>query len=298
MLIRPVMKRAAGLLLALSLAGCLEGAAPEGRMFRDSATAIDTASAGLLDELANAEREIATLALNALRGGSDSRRGCVVIGAASNAIRDFCPDDAMIQGGVGDPPGTARLRRGLAAVNAQALLMVALAEQAPGVERDSRLGRLTVELNALAAAANGPGAEVYRPLGLTAVTQGLQPLATGLMTADDPNAIRALLLANEQATEALITVLRASPTVFFREQANQVSSLGRGRGPQAAALRRLETERQLLANYLLLLNRSAQNWRSAAQLLRHGRPAAFTALSDTAVSTQIEAESIRRARAR
>jgi len=293
----PVMRRMVGLCAVFSLAGCMEGMAPEGRMFRESAASIDTASAGLLDELSNAEREIATAVLSARRAGSQAGRGCVIIGAAGNAIRDFCPDDAAVQGGVGDPPGTARLRRGLATVTSQALLMVAIAEQASGAERETRLGRLTAELNALAAAANGPGAEVFRIVGLDAAVQGLRPLSAGLMAADMPANIRAVLLANEAATEALITALRSSPTVFFRDQANQATALGRG-AAQTNALRRLETERRLLANYLQLLNRAAENWRSAAQLLRHGRPASFSALSDTAISSQIEAESIRRARAR
>lgn len=276
----------------------MDGTLPEGRMFRVSANAIETASAGLLDELANSEREIATSALAAQRGGTATGRPCIMGGSTRSAIRDFCPDDVTVQGAVGDPPGTARLRRGLAAVNSQALLMVALAEQAPGAEREGRLGRLSSDLTALNAAANGPGAEVFRPVGFDAAVQGLRPMAAGLIASDSPANLRALLLANEPATEALIGALRASPTAFFRDQADQMTARGRFASSQANALRRLETERRLLANYLQLLDRSAQNWRSAAQLLHNGRPASFSALSDTALSSQIEAEGIRRARAR
>ncbi|MBR0655960.1 hypothetical protein [Plastoroseomonas arctica] len=267
-------------------------------MFRESATAIDTTSAGVLDELANSEREIATSALAAQRGGTASGRPCFIGSTTRSAIRDFCPDDVTVRGSVGDPPGTARLRRGLATVNSQALLMVALAEQTSGAEREARLGRLVSDLTALNSAANGPGGEIFRPVGYDTAVQGLRPMAAGLIASDMPASLRALLLANEAATESLIAALRASPTAFFRDQADQMMARGRTVAGQANALRRLEDERRLLANYLQLLERSAQNWRSAAQLLRYGRPASFSALSDTAISSQIEAEGIRRARAR
>jgi hypothetical protein len=303
-------------LLALALGGALLvggcATAPRAELTRLQAVMTTTRAAAdpIFDDLAIAERRVGMAqATSAARAGIPNA-ACEArwIGSPSAGfIGALCPDHIRFESAIGDPPGTAALRSGLATLSGATEALLALAENRNLAEAEMQVQALTGALSALVQATAAPfgptsgAADVLKLLGPVA-TQ-LQPLIDGLVAANNAERARGLILEYDPAFTQLIAALRgAVPAMFqifvvdqgFREALAPPSQRAAIR---ADAPRLMNGYRRLLADYAVMLDGVARAWAATVVAARTPGSTDLVAINAALTDARVAAESVRRAQA-
>ncbi|WP_160121657.1 hypothetical protein [Rhodovarius lipocyclicus] len=272
----------------------------------------------LFDDLALAERRVGVQratspAIAASLGGpppAPTASGCVArwIGEPTNGfLGALCPEHIAYENSIADPPGTASLRRGLAALIGATEALLALAENRNLAEAEAQIQGLAGALASftqVAAAPFGPTSGAAAVLTLLGpVAQQLQPLANELVSANNAARVRELILQNEDNFNRLIVQLREAHDAVFQifvadsEIRIALASRADRAALQAGRSRLMNGYRLLLSNYVVLLPRAEGSWKAVVRAAKE--PTGFNLITTRAAvdDARIAAEAIRRAQA-
>lgn len=251
-------------LLVVVLLSCTRNAGvAEFVAYRDAFEASRSASDSLFDLLAIAERE--------------ERRLIVSRGP------EFSVDDASAFATIGEPPLTTSYRHAFATITQYNLVMVGLAS-------GTSAQQLSGEMAGLASKSVGLATVLVPGLGVNLFP--FVPLAQSLGTIALTHRTRALfqqdLAANSTPVIRLMTAMRDGSTVIFAMLANAgQTELGAGAG-------RRETLRQVVSDWVVLMNRNIEALKLASNASRNGSSGADIAtLRSTISDLQNSAEAVR-----
>jgi len=309
-----------GVVLAAALLGTGCASAPRSELMRMQAQMSNVRAAAdpLFDDLALAERRVGlhratSPAIAASLGGppaAPTASGCVAhwMGEpASGFLGALCPEHIAYENSIADPPGTASLRRGLAALIDATAALLALAENRNLAEAEAQIQGLAGALSGftqVAAAPFGPTSGAAAVLTLLGpVAQQLQPLANELVRANNAVRVRELILQNEDNFNRLIVQLRRADDAMFQiflsdsEIRIALASRADRAALRAGQPRLINGYRLLLSNYAVLLERAEEAWKAVVRAEKE--PASFNLIATRAAvdEARVAAEAIRRAQA-
>lgn len=296
------------LLASLAAGACAPRPTEELRRFSSAAETGRASVQPLLDDLAAAERgnrreELILSAMVEAPGIRDRCAGPWVGGPSRDRgyPAAFCLSDAPYYATAGDPPVAAALRRGLDVVVAFAAALRRLVEGDAAEAETAQLARAAGELEALATAA-GPAA----PAGAAAVAAAIGPATKGLLVVvvrpllheRDARRARDLILAEQAAVDALIAALaaaaeKAEPILTARASFAAVRAAG-DPAAQAARAARVNAQRAMLGDYVVMLERTRMLWRAVVDSAEAPQGLRAAALADGAADFRAHAEAFRR----
>lgn len=272
----------ATLLLLPVLTGCSGGIA-EFQIYDQAFDAQFAKGEAVLDRVARAERIVVL------------RRE-----ARKPALQEFDPNNAAAYLGTGDPPITAAMRASLKSVQSYNKALTGLANGESARSLSARAGKVTSNLlsasGALAVASGGSSAFAAAGAGLVG---GLLPVFERVAAAANRAAFRRDLLKAYPDMRKLLQRMRDGTSEMFeliRRSYVQRGLLGASGGVPTADLPKLRQERQLLAGWVVLLDRTLVAMDSAAEAsLRGASSADIAVLAETSSELRILAETIRAA---
>lgn len=309
-----------GWVLALALPGIGCAPVPRGELARLQAQ-MDTVRAAadpLFDDLALAERRVGlqaatSPAIAASLGGPPVvplPSGCAPrwIGPPEDGfLGALCPEHTVYESAIGDPPGTAALRRGLAVLVDATGALLALAENRDLAGAGAEVQGLATALAGfveVAAAPFGPTSGAAAALRLLGpVAHALQPLSDQLLQVGNAARVRRLILDNEGGFAALIDGLRAAvPAMYEVFLADSEARIALAPRADRAALRAGQARtmrgwRRLLSDYDQLLAGAARSWRAVVAAAREPARADLSATRGALDDARAAAGALRRAQA-
>ena len=268
-----------GLALVLLLVASCSAGIPEFRYFDE---AYDTQAAEadkVLDRLGAAERTLKRRQFNDDPG-----------------IRDFDPDEAGYYVDIGDPPLTGAIRNSVRSVGLYNDALSGLATGEAAAALTARIGEASTSLASAAqsfGALSGPGI-VFVPAAQTAI-RGLLPLFQAAAAAANRAEFRRELIAAYPDLRAFVVAIRAgTPEIFdvMRRSYVQRGLLGGTDGIVDEDLARLEADRQLLAGWVILLDRTLAAMDAAKAAVESGSPADVETLVSASIGIRTLAETI------
>ncbi|MBY5672292.1 hypothetical protein HFO32_23120 [Rhizobium leguminosarum] len=242
---------AAGILLfGILLSGCASGV-PEFQLYVQAYTSQHVHAEYVLDRVARAERIVVRRRLD-----------------LENADVDFDPDKAGYYLDTGDPPITGSIRASLNSLNNYNAALGALASGEKAEAIATRMGTLASALIGTAATlvqATGPATFIpsaTKPLdeAIQAVNRAL-PLVKTVATYASRDAFRKQLIAAYPAMRQLLIAMRdATPAMYeiMRRSYVQRGSLESGSGISIAGSDLLLKDRELLAGWVILMDKSVE----------------------------------------
>jgi hypothetical protein len=301
---------------ALLAAGC--AGAPRAELTRLQAAMATTRAAAdpLFDDLAIAERRVGTTTTLAeargagAAGAPPTPSGCIArwTGERSTGfVGVLCPEHIPFESGIGDPPATASLRCGLAALTDATTALLALAENRNLDEARAQVEGLTGALSGFVQAAAAPfgptsGAQAVLTL-LGPVAAQLQPLIGQIVAANNAERVRRLILDDEQRFVALVRGLRgAVPAMNQMFVADFEQRIAFATPAQRAALvadgaRTMNGYRRLLSDYARLLDGVDAAWVATVAAAREPERVDLAAINAALGEARTAAETVRRAQA-
>jgi hypothetical protein len=243
----------------------------------------------VLDRLAAAERSVV-------------RRQFAVDQEKSGRIRAFDPDEALYYLAISDPPLTGTIRGSVAAVTRYNAALVGLADGSAAEALTARVGAGTSALTQAAGAVTavtGVGA-VAAPALQAAISVAL-PIFQRLANIVDRAEFRRQLVLAYPDIRALLLELRAgSPAMFevIKRSYVERGGLGGGRveGIPTGDLPRVESDRTLLAGWVVLIDRTILAMDQAvAAVSGDGAPGDVAGLVEAATEIRSLADIIRAA---
>lgn len=277
--------RALALSFVIALGGCAGGIA-EFQLY-DKAFDTQLVEANkVLDRLATAERK-------------------VYLRREAGISQSFDPDKARYYLTVGDPPLTASIRSSLKTIQAYNKSLVALSNGESAKALTARLGTLSSNIlasaGAISVATGGGDAFVAAGAGILG---RLLPVYQQAKSISDRAAFRKLLLNSYSDMHDLLLAMRAGSKDMYRlfrrsygatPANNRAPVTGRAR-ISAADLAKLKADRQLLAGWVILMDKTLLAMKTAAEAaLRGGSPADIAALTEASIELRILAETIKQA---
>lgn len=264
------------------------------RAFANATDAFNAASQPLLDELAVAERERASRLIRTPTAGTKNVLDVPLPGGGQRRLLlDLPIDDVLAIATVGDPPGTAELRVGVATLKRYADVLTLLAEnrnlEATRAELAVLGGRLA-NLGALF-----PGG-VAAPGLVQPALSALSPLIDSAVKTQNAAETKRLVLDAAPKVHAVNEALRKSAEPVFQTlssgpRANIV--LG---GDPRSSIAKVEGYRVALANWLVLLSEIDQATNQLAVAIASPESmASMASLTEMSTSVAVSAEAARRA---
>jgi hypothetical protein len=281
-------------LVVAALAGCSARGASEFQLYAQAFDSQAVQGEAVLDRLAKAERIIV------------GRRA-----TRSTAIPDFKPNDAAYYVQAGDPPLTASIRSSLKSLKSYNDALSALASGETATALSNRVGTIVTNLIAAAgtfSATGAVGAAVAGASGFaasasSAVSKAL-PILSQIATYASREAFRRELIAAYPHLRDLLLELRSGTPVMFEifkrsyrtARENPLDHPGLGMSP--ADLTALNKDRELLAGWVLLLDKSLEAMDTAvAAAMARISPTDLAALTEASIELKILAEKMRELRA-
>lgn len=203
----------------------------------------------VLDRLAGAEQLVV-------------RRGFATEQAKSKLIRSFDPDEALYYLAIGNPPLTAAIRGSVAAVTSYNAALVGLADGSAAEAQTARIGAGASALaRASGAAASITGAGSAAAPALQAAIGIALPIFRQLAVISGRAKFRRQLIEAHPDIRSLLLALRdGTPAMFELIKRSYVErgGLGGGRveGIPTDDLVKLESDRTLLAGWVVLIDRT------------------------------------------
>jgi hypothetical protein len=302
--VRPTRRWLLAALVMTLAGGCVSTTGlPEFRAYQSAFDQAFAASTQILDELAVAERAAALRLIAAGRDPVTQDPPTPRSDPAQLRSDGFDPQfyvvDSVYETGLGDPPGTAAIRRALATVADFNNLLLAYGEGRGLDELKAQASAVAAEGTAAAGAA---ALALGTPLAIPALPAALGLVNEGLdvaLRAASRAAFRDALVARAPDIDAILEDVRdTAPTVFSlltRDVANRAKDLrDDGRDAEAAeAVARIDAYRKLLSNWVLMLEQT-QAALAATVAAVTGPPDQVGRLSDLAQSaTELRARSAR-----
>jgi len=298
--------------LLVMVGGCVSTAGlPEFRAYQDAFTQAEAASAAILDELAVAEREAArrlirsgqepvttvpAVAAEAVGGAAVTSSPALSRTDRARIERDGFDDrfyvrDAVYQADLGDPPGTAAIRRSLDSVAAFNAVVLAYAEGRALDELKAQAGVLATDVSAaLSAVALPLGVPGLALPGLLPALKLVQEGADAALQAASREAFREAVLARQPTIDAILVEVRdTAPTIFslltrgLSRAAKDLRDEDRAAEAEAAVVK-IESYRRLLANWVILLDQTRSALAATIVAIKGPRDQT-AALADVARST-------------
>lgn len=266
-------------LLALGACGNTAGI-PEFHHYRQAAAAQHAAGLRVLDRLAQSERAL--------------------MARISETGPGFDPDRAAGYLGIGMPPRTARLRRGLDLLRGYNEALAELADGSSASRSAAELEIVLVNLGHAAGALSGPAARgpfqaLARSLDRAA------PVLALLTTADDREEFRRRLVdAHPQVRSILIALRDATRAIWtvLAEAKVRPGDLSDARGLTREARTTLEADRQSLAAWVVLIDQSIVAMEAAVAAAETDEQRPLVALVEASIRLRALAEAVDVARLR
>lgn len=285
------------------LAGCAKTSSVEVRAFRDSTQAVNFAAMPILDDLAVVERRVgAATADSEARTGQGRHCAATWIGdrRGPGVASAYCLSNAGYYAEIGDPPGTAKLRAGLATFLSFAAALAVLAEDANVPDAQVEIAGLAADLSALTALAGPEAAAAGAAIPVVATV--LQPVFAQILKAENARRVRQIIIENHAAVDALVAALRQSAPAMYGVLASDVARAITGPPQMAGPLREerfaaLRAQRARLDELVLLLGRAEFAWQAAYQAATTNDGLSLQLLGSSAQAARADLEAIRRARA-
>lgn len=224
-------------------------------------------------------------------------------------IADFDPADAAYYLDTGDPPISGAIRGAMVSLKTYNDALGALASGEAASAFSNRIGTLASNLAATAGAfgvaaspaAAIPGGSALIGTGARAIGDAL-PIIEPLATIASREAFRRQLLSAYPHMQRLLLALRdGTPAMFeiIKRSYVQRGSLATASGIPAADLPRLERDRQILAGWVVLMDKTLVAMDTATQAVITGAsPADIAALTEASIELRILAEKVRDIRTR
>ncbi len=295
---------------AVLLEGC--AAAPRAELQRLQAAMTTTRAAAdpIFDDLAIAERRVGLAQATSAAQAGIASGDCAArwVGTPSAGfIGALCPDHIRFESAIGDPPGTAALRSGLATLSGATEALLALAENRNLAEAETQVQALTGALSSFVQATAAPfgptsGAAAVLTL-LKPVAAELQPLINNLVAANNAERVRRLILEYDPVFARLLIALRAAVPEMFQifvvDQTFRASTAppGQRAAIRAEAPRLMNGYRRLLADYAVLLDGVSRAWAATVVAARDPAATDLGAINAALSDARIAAEAVRRAQA-
>lgn len=237
----------------LAMLGACSNGIQEFRYFSEAYKAQAESGEAALDRLAVSERKLWAVGFDAKK--NDPANDSTIIPA-------FDPDDARYIVDVGDPPLTASIRGSMRSVLHFNQAMTGLATGEAGTVLAARMSAAAVAVagaaGSLSTAAGLPQGVALAPTVQTAVG-AVGPLFEQLAQIEDRAKFRTLLIESYPQVKQLIGELRAGTAEMFevhKEAYKEPGSLFGVEGVPEEKLPELERERLLLAQWVVLLDKS------------------------------------------
>jgi hypothetical protein len=313
-----------------AIAACAPTQVEELRQFSATAETVRTSVQPLLDDIAVTERSNRhrTIGLKARQTASARQAGkevpndqCVgtwIGGTSQGFASDFCIEDAAYYADIGDPPVTSALRHGLDVVVSFAATLRHLMEGGAAQEEAAQIQRLAYEFGALSSVVAGPGAaasgvvaagQSAGPVGLAGAAmvrasigpavEALSPAIEGLLQARDARRARDLILQYNKNVDRLIDALIEGAMQAERILTVPIATdIARGRVSEELVpiqVERVNTFRRLLANYVVMLQRVRELWRTVFIAAQAPPELRATQVADQLIDIRADAEAFRRA---
>lgn len=241
-------------LLGCCLASCASPPTEQIHYFASAFDSVNTVGQPLLDDLAVAERQQgqsnaaagASCPHSSIKSGSDS----VMLG--------FCNDEAPYFSDIGDPPATQQFRGGLAVLHGYIDLLISLTDGKSAADAVAQVNVLGQKIAGLVGTVGAPGAAAAVPAALTA----LQPVLVQAAQQLSVQEVRRVILNGEPQVSALIDALVSSAPQVFRTLTRSIQlRLTIRNSPTFAADKvRYDTYRQIVSNYVVLLQKLRTAW--------------------------------------
>lgn len=279
-------------LLGAMLAGCASTTGlREFRVYQSAFDKADAASAQILDELAVAEREAAQRLIAAgkdpVKVDPPTSRPSAQMLRSQGFDQSFYIVDSVYETDIGDPPGTAAIRRSLRAVADFNTIVLAYGE-------GRGLDELKASANLVATQATAAASAVALAAGTTLAIPALAP-ALGLVNegmdvalqAASRAAFRDAVVARQPAVDQILVGVRdTAPEVFSlltRNIATDAKNAWEDRrtADLQAAVAKLDGYRKLISNWVIMLEQTRQALALAVAAIE-GPPDQVAALADVA----------------
>lgn len=258
---------------------------------RQVSAAYDAALAAgepLLDELAIAERRGVVKAKMAEASPFTTDDGLTV-------FLTFKVSMAASLASIGDPPSTARQRRGLKVVGSYIDVLEILAEGRNIEEAKSRVRTLGMNLAALAAVATGGAGAAVQPL-----LAAFDPILDGVARTQNVQELRELVLRGEKPIDTLLDDLMTSSediyTVLIDEAMNAaMDTHSQNKAAQRADVLKIAGYQVAVGNYVVLLQQVRATLSTLAEAVRAPSRATLTAMAASTSELLVQAQAVRRA---
>ena len=270
----------------------------EVRLFSAAYSTFNSATQPLLDDLALAERHQGRMGAvmaaknNGLRKSRYKGECKNVSWRKPGFMRGFCNRDAGYFSEIGDPPATKSFRRSMMVIGNYADVLLTLAEGRNLDEAVAQVELLGGNVASLISVAGVPGAGA----GVTGALKALEPVLRRAGQAGNEEELKRLVLGSAPQMKVLVASLRAAAPVYFKTLIHAPESEATSNPNQAAPyLKRIETYRVIVSNYVILLEELSHTFDQLLVAFEAKRnPVSIGALANGAARLSMEAEAWRR----